>query len=302
MSRHDLARALVPTLIAALAAASCSVSGDAAPGSSTTSAVDSTTTEAPGSSTTTTEPEVESGDADEILHDAVDITLDLDRFAATSAADLRAEDDQVLLELDGSADYADMIADVDISVSAPTGDQRIRLLADGESMWIAPEMPDVTVPGGRTWLRGSAELLVDGDGYAPEGLLGTIIMLRASDGATVEDEGVEIDGVATTEYAVTMTYDDAVDAAGDDVAAFQNALNLTFPQPVDLDVRAWVDEDGVLRRMQVEIDPDDDTPLGGTYDLDLEPLDEVEAPEPPDDADVATGPEALELLETLTGN
>ena len=84
--------------------------------------------------------------------------------------------------------------------------------------------------------------------------------------------------------------------AGDDAEVLKSALQLTWREPVPLDVTAWVDADGVIRRLHVEIDPDDDTPLDGTYDLDLSTPEEIEAPEAPDADDVLAGPEADRLL------
>ena len=173
------------------------------------------------------------------------------------------------------------------------------MLADGEDLWVATT--DVTPPNGAEWLQGEADQLRTSD-FQPIGLIGTIVLLRAAQDTTLENESDSIGGVESQAYRTTMTYDEAVDAAGDDAEAFQSAFSIDYSEPVELDVTVWIDDDGIVRQMYVEIDPADDTPVDGTYDLTLDVPDAIEPPEAPDPETVATGPEAERMLEDITGS
>lgn len=289
-------RPIALLVTAALALAACSASGDdaATDPTSTTSGGPTSTEVGP----TTTRP-VET-DPDQVLVDAVDATLALGGFTAVAVSDLEANGQNVRLEVEAVVDYDARIADADLSVDAPTGDADLAIRADGKRLWV--RSTNVRMPEGKTWLEGDASLL-DSDNFSTTGLLGTILILRAATDTTVENESEDIDGVDTTVYRTSFTYDDAVDAAGDDVDALKSSLQLTWREPVDLDVTAWVDADGIIRRLHVEIDPDDDTPLDGTYDLDLSTPDSIEAPDAPAAADVLSGTEADRLLkQVIAGN
>lgn len=286
-------RTLALLVAAALAVPACSASGDDDTISTPSSVVDGTTTTAAGG-TTTTEPTPV--DPDQVLVDSVDATLALTRFDATSVTDLRLDDQKVRLDVDAAVDYEARIVDADLEVSAPTGDNTVVIRADGTKVWV--KASTVRVPEGKTWLEGKATLL-DGSNFEPGGILGTVLLLRAATDTTVENESEEIDGVDTTVYRTSFTYDDAVDAAGDDAAVLKAALSLTWRDPVDLDVTAWIDADGIIRRLNVEVDPDDDTPLEGTFDLDLSTPDEIEPPEAPSKDDVLTSPKSDPLMKQV---
>lgn len=302
MSRR---RALLAAAALTLLVPACSADGSDAGSDGptpTTEGGDTPTTEGGETPTTETEPEPDpDADADDVLIDAVDTTLGTDSFQVDSTAELQVAAQEFGLRSSGQVDYENLVADVELAVEGEGQDADIALRADGTNLWIrAGGNTGVELPDGKTWVEGEASRLTDSDNFEPSDLIGVILALRASDGAEAGDTE-EIDGVEATSYTVTIDYDEAVEAAGDDAEAFQSALSLTSPDPVALEIEAWVGDDGVIRRFSLEVDAGA-AALGGSYEVELSEIGaEVDAPEPPDAAETVTGPEAESILDELVG-
>jgi hypothetical protein len=283
-------------LATALVLSACSAGSDSEGGGDKGQGGTTTTEAANDTTTTVAEP---ADDPDQAVIDAVDATLAVESFRVESDAQLEVGAQEFRLTSSGFVDYADLLADMEITVTGNDQDAAIALLADGTNLWVrADGGASVEIPDGKTWLEGEATLLEQSDNFAQVDLIGVLVALRAAAGTEVGDTE-EIGGVETTSYLATIDYQDAVDAAGDDAEAFQSALSLSSEEPVALDVQVWIGDDGIIRRFHLEVDAGG-APLGGTYEVELSEVgEEPEAPEAPDAADVLSGPEAEELLSQL---
>ncbi|MCU1497234.1 MAG: hypothetical protein JWM47_1187 [Acidimicrobiales bacterium] len=291
-----LALAVVTAL---LTLAACSTSGSDA-GDDAGTAGTPTTAAAPAETTTSTTAAELPDDPDQAVADAVDTTLENPAFSVQSEANLDVEERTVVLSTEGSLDYDARIADVRIAIDGGEGQQGdVRLLADGEHVWVAPRGDvGVTMADGKEWAEGEADRLSSSD-FEPVDLVGVIVALRAADGTELGGTE-EIDGVEAQEYTTTVTYEDAVDAAGSDADAFQSSLSLTADEPVDLDIHVWIGPDGIIRRFELTIDAPAGVPLGGDYTVELSDVgDEIEPPDAPDADTVLQGPEAEDVLDQL---
>lgn len=285
-------------IVAALALPMCGVSGDddaQGPGQVTT-------TEPGGSETTTEETtttsEVIDEDLDQVLADAGDDTIATTSFTIDSEAQLDIGFQELVLGVTGSVDYEAYAASIEIMLDEDGTTSDLEILSDGETLWVRVESADVTIPEGKTWVEGDADRLVEASTFDPDGVLGVLYALRAAEGTEVGDTE-EIDGVETTQYTTEIDYAAAVEAAGDDAAAFQAALSLTGTDDIALLVDAWVGDDGVIRRFELEVDAGT-APLGGTYRIELSDVgEEVGEVESPPAADTLTGPQAETLLDQL---
>jgi len=157
-------------------------------------------------------------------------------------------------------------------------------------------------PDGATYVEGDADLLAQGDSFSPTGLLGVVLVLHGGAAADPEaGEVEEVDGVETRAYSFTVPYDEAVDAIEpEQQEAFTSALSLTGEaEQADLDVEVAIGtDDDVVRRLSLDIEAD--VPVDGGYEVEVGDVgSEVEAPEAPDEDEVATGPEAEALLAQL---
>ena len=296
--RRPAAVLALAALMSVATACSTSGGGSDAGGTTTTRSGGTTTTTANDPTPTTTDP---SGDPDQALADAVNATLDNPAFTVKSEANLTVGAQKFQLTTDGSIDYDALVSDADIAIDGGAGKQgELSILADGERLWIKAEGDTgVTIPDGKTWVQGKADLLKTSDNFAPVDLIGVIVALRGSDGAKAGDTE-EIDGVETREYDTSIDYDDAVKAAGADEAAFKSALSLTSDEPVGLDIEVWIGDDGIIRRFRLEVDASGGVPLGGDYAIDLSDIgDQVEVPDAPDPSTVLTGAKADKVLERL---
>lgn len=253
-----------------------------------------------GETTTTTELPEDGADAADLLVDAVDVTLDTDRMTIDSEANLGVGPQTLRLAVDGSVDYTALEADVTLTFEQAGETQEIEVRSDGDRAWIRAEGGDAPpFPDGRTWVVGDAERLTAGDSFAPSGLIGVLLALRATTEAEAGDTE-EVDGVETRRYSTSILYEDAVDAAGSDAEAFTSALSLTGSADITLDIDVWIGEDGVVRRFELVVDTTD--PLSGTYDVDITGVgEEVDDVDEPDEDDVVTGTEAEDLLDQLIG-
>ncbi|QXC61802.1 hypothetical protein KSP35_02895 [Aquihabitans sp. G128] len=295
----------VVALAALLSVTACSTSGGGSDaggdgGKTTTTADDGKTTTTEGDTSTTIAPD---DDPDQAVADAVNATLDNPRFSVQSEANLTVGAQKFQLTTDGSIDYEGLVADAEITIDGGKGQQgQLKLLADGEKLWINAEGDvGVTIPDGKSWVEGDADLLTSSDNFAPVDLIGVIVALRGADGTKAEGTK-EIDGVETQQYSTTLTYDEAVEGAGADAEAFKSALSLTSEKPVDLNIDVWVGDDGIIRTFQLEVDAPSGVPLGGDYTVELTDVgDDVEVPDAPEASKVLTGAKADALLDKLMG-
>ncbi len=235
------------------------------------------------------------------LQDAVGATVDARVFTVDGDLDLQVAGQQLRLATAGSVDYDATVADVELSIESDGQTSEAGILADGEDLWVRAEGEGIPAfPGGATWLQGEASRLAASSTFEPSGLVGAVLVLRGASEVEVLGSEEGEDG-AVLRYATTFTYDDALAAvSGAEEETLQSAFSLTGDaSSVDLDVEVAVGEDGVLREMDLEL-AETDVPASGGYQISLTDVGgEVTAPEPPDPADVATGPEAEALLDQV---
>lgn len=291
--------ALAALLIPALLLLGCSASGgedgkDDGPTTTEAGGDDPTTTEAPD----TTLPD----DADAALAEAADATLAVESFTISAEAALALGPQQFGYGANGSVSYADPpITALTIDVNQNGQTSEVEQRTDGETIWVRAEGPQApTIPDDKTWIAGDASILSESDSLEPIGLVGVVVALRAASDTTAE-AGEEIDGVPTTHYTSTISYEEAVEKAGAEEDGFTSALSLTSPEDPILSVEAWVGDDGIVRRLAVVVEEgsNPNAPTG-TYDLELTDVNqEVSAPEAPAADDTLTGAQAEELLGQL---
>jgi hypothetical protein len=238
----------------------------------------------------------------EVLSDAVDATLEVDSFAVDNDAQLTIGSTDIRLTAEGAVDYENLVADATITVEQGGAGGELEIRADGESLWFRTEGEQVpAVPQGLTWVEGDADRLEGSETFDPSGLAGVVIALRAAEDVEEGEDTEEIDGVEARQFTTTVSYTDAVEAAGGDVQAFQSALSLTgSAEGADLEIEVWVGEDDVIREFDLDIQAEDDVPVDGTYELAVSDVgDEVDAPDAPEESDVLTGSEADAFLDQL---
>lgn len=245
------------------------------------------------------------GEADErsgteVLDDAVDATLAVERTSLQLLAMLDIGGQQLELAAEGQLDYEAVVADVTLTTEQEGTTQALQILADGETAWLGGEgAAAAAFPEGFGYVAGSAEELGSSDSFRPIDLVGVVLALRGAEDVQGGDTE-EVDGVETRVYTTTVPYVDAVEAAGDDAEAFQSALSLTGDADVaDLEIEVAIGPDDVVRRLDLDIEAGD-LPVDGTYALTLTGVgEEVDAPEEPPADQVATGPEAEALFTQL---
>ncbi|MBD8870772.1 hypothetical protein [Nocardioides donggukensis] len=236
----------------------------------------------------------------EVLADAVDATLGVDSFVVDTKAALTIGETDISLTAAGAVDYEALVADAGITVQQGEAGGEIEIRADGESVWFRTEGEQVpAIPQGKSWVQGEASILDGAATFDPAGLAGVVIALRAAEDV-VEGGTKEIDGVQAREFSTTVTYADAVEAAGEDAGKLESSLSLTgTADQADLVIVAWVGEDDVIRDFDLDIEAGD-VPVDGTYTVDVSGVDEdVEAPEAPAEEDVLTGAEADAFLSSV---
>ncbi len=256
-----------------------------------------------GDETTTTsgddEPDPE--DADALVAEAADATLETSSFTADNKLELQIQAQTLELAVMGSVDYDTLVADVSIFLEQAGSASEIGLRSDGTTLWVRAEGTGaVQFPDGKSWVEGESSLL-EGSSFAPDGLIGVLYALRAASDTEVGDTE-ELDGVTTTRYTTTFTYDEALEAAGDQAEAFKSSLSLTTSEDVDIDLvtDVWIGDDGLIRKMSLDVETDSKLGIDGTYEVLLTDVGgEIEAPEAPDAEQVVTGPEAEALLDQL---
>lgn len=262
---------------------------------------DQTTTAPTGTAAETTTTLEQSSDPDQAVIDAVDATLGASSFAVQGEANLQIGTQAFKLRTKGPVDYEELVADVEISGGGSGQDAAVKLRADGTDLWVQAEgtaADGVDLPVGKTWIEGDAQRLEKAATFDTAGLVGVVLALRASDGAT-EVGSTELDGVEVTRYETTVDYDDAVAAAGDDVESFKSALSLTAPDPIALDITVSVGADGIIREFSLEVNSET-AGLVGDYSLDLTDVNQpVDKPDAPADDEILRGPEAEKILDDI---
>lgn len=243
-----------------------------------------------------------SADPAQVLQDAVSKTIELQAFTIDSDLSLQISSQDLRLETRGSIDYGTTVGDIMLKVSQADAGGSARVLSDGETLWVSLEGEQApSIPGGVTWLQGETSRLAESTTFTPGGLLGAVLVLRGAEDVEVVGTD-EIDEVSVTRYATTFTYADATAAvSGDEAETLKGTFSLTGDAAaLELEVEVAVGEDGVLREVGLDLVAQDSVPASGGYDLELTDVGkEIEAPEPPDPADVATGPEAQALLDQI---
>ena len=237
----------------------------------------------------------------EVLHAAVDATLEAQAFDIDSAADLSIGSDDLSLGAEGAVDYENLVSDVAISLEQGSKGGELEVRADGERLWLRTGGTMVpAVPGGKTWVEGRADLLAETETFNPEGLVGVVLALLAAEDVEEGDSG-ERDGVTAREFTTTVSYRDAVEAAGDRAQAFRTSLNLTGQADTsELEIVAWVGDDDVIRDFDLDIQAGSGIPVDGTYAVEISDVGgEVDPPETPDAAEVLTGPSADTFLSQM---
>lgn len=277
MSAPSRLSVLAVALLLPLAAACGGGSDDAAPGA-----------------------EADERSAAEVLDDAVDATLGIERTSVELLAMLDIDGQQLELGAEGRVDYEAVVADVTFSTEQQGTTQSLQIIADGETAWVSGEGAAVAAfPEGFTYLSGPADELGAASSFDPIDLVGVVLALRGAEEVEGGDTE-EVDGVESRVYTTTVPYVDAVEGAGDDAEAFQSALSLTGDADVaDLEIEVAVGPDDVVRRLELDIEAGD-VPVGGSYTLTLTGVGEdVDVPEAPPADEVATGPEAEALFTQL---
>ncbi len=238
--------------------------------------------------------------SERVLDDAVDASLASRRFTVDLEARLDIEGRELGLTAEGRVDYDAVVADLSLGVEQQQGTTVAQILSDGERVWVSLEgdqAPDF--PGGARYVQGDADQLATATTFAPESLLGVLHVLRGAEDVE-QGDGEDVDGVEARVFTYTVSYLDAVDAAGDDADAFEAAFNLTGDATgADLDIEVAVGPDDVVRRFALEI-VGGELEVSGTYDLTLEAVgDDVAAPDAPPRRQVASRADSAEPLEQL---
>lgn len=295
-------RPAVIALAAALLLSACSSGSDAdrssADRTSTTSRTSTSTQKKTDETTRPTTDPRKGNDPDQTLIAAVDSTLAVSSFTVDSEAHLQIGAEELTLTAKGSVDYEEVVSSVEIAVEKDGSGFRAEVRSDGTTVWVRREGTEAPpLPDGKVWVEGDAQLLAAASSFQPAGVLGVLFALRAAHGTTVEKEEA-INGTSTTQYRTVVTYDEAVEAVGDDLEAFKSALSLNADDPIDLVIDVWIGEDGIVRQFDLDLQAKSSTPLDGTYHLELSRVDQdVTVPSAPPKDEILSGPEADALLD-----
>lgn len=276
--------------------ASCGASG----GKSADDKASTTTTRtATTSRPTTTEPPSTS-DAADTVRKAVDQTLGVDSFTLASDAKLSVATDRVHLAAKGSVDYSTVVGEVEIMVETSKGTQNLAVRSDGTKLWVSTQGQQApAVPDGKTWIEGDASRLAEASNFKPTGLVGVLLALRGTQDAKQVGSG-KADGVATKTYETTVSYSDAVDAAGTDAQAFKTSLALKADKDPNLKMRVEIGSDDLIRSFVLDVETTGTVSLEGHYTVDLRNVDDdVTPPDAPPTDQILSGPQADQLLDQL---
>lgn len=257
---------------------------------SSATAPDATVSDETGSDATDSDPAPD--DPAAFVRAAAEKTINAPSFSIDSDLEVNLPTDDLAVITNGAGDYNNVIADLDLQVTSQTSEQRIELLADGDTMWMK------TTDTGGQWVQGDADRLA-GETFNQSGILGSLLMLRAAQDVEV-GEASELDGVTGREYRTSFTYAEALAAAAPDEATFSYSFSLTGTG-VDavLNVTTWIGDDGVVRDFRFEIEHE---AISGGADMKLRDVGQpIAPPEPPPSDETITGPEADQLLDQLLG-
>jgi hypothetical protein len=172
------------------------------------------------------------------------------------------------------------------------GSMVMRVIQDGTTMYIRYDV-DVDVPGMDEWMSVDiAEAGVDASEIGGGSGLGTgptsyLETLRGAGADVVEAGRAEIDGVPVTRYEGASDPRVALERADPDRRADLESLFESTGMDTAMPFVAWVDDDGVLRRMQLTMEmrtdglsmtatvTSDYFDFGADITIDLPPADEV---------------------------
>lgn len=143
-------------------------------------------------------------------------------------------------------------------MGAQAGMGEMELIMDGTTVYM--KLPNAAQMGIQTtWVKMDAEAMSGGQGLGQPGLANndpsqTMEMLRGvSD--DVEEVGTDEDvrGTSTTHYKATLDLEKALaEAPGKDKKAMRQQLEMLGTKTLPVEV--WVDEEGLLRRMEMTMD------------------------------------------------
>ena len=171
---------------------------------------------------------------------AVDATLAAPSFTLSTDAKLTTGTLQSRLIASGSIDFPQLIADMTISVESGNQKGESETRANGTTVWVRADndgVNELDLPDGKRWVEGGTEQLTEVQIFqqGTRGLLGVLLTLRAAE--ATETIGTDnLDDTEVTRYRTSVTYEDAVEAAGPDSDALEQALSLDAPTPVNLTI------------------------------------------------------------------
>jgi hypothetical protein len=236
---------------------------------------------------------------------AVDATLAAPSFTLSTDAKLTTGTLQSRLIASGSIDFPQLIADMTISVESGNQKGESETRANGTTVWVRADndgVNELDLPDGKRWVEGGTEQLTEVQIFqqGTRGLLGVLLTLRAAE--ATETIGTDnLDDTEVTRYRTSVTYEDAVEAAGPDSDALEQALSLDAPTPVNLTIDVAIGSDGVIREFVLITESDADS-TGPAVDYRLSLTDvglDVDAPEPPPRDETVTGTQAEALFDGL---
>jgi hypothetical protein len=267
------------------------LTGDAA------EAVTSTSAAAPGT------------DPDREVIAAVDATLAAPSFTMSTVVDLTTGPRKSHLVASGSVDLPLLIVDMAVSLESGSQKGESETRANGTNVWVRAEndgVNELDLPDGKLWVEGEAARLTELTSFdqGTLDLLGVLLTLRAADGT--EMTGTDsLDNTKVTRYRTSLTYEDAVAAAGPDTDALKQALSLEAETPVILNIDVAIGSDGVIREFVLTSDTGSDADSAGLvvdYRASLTNVGlAVDAPEPPPRDETVTGRQAETILDGRSG-
>ena len=211
----------------------------------------------------------------------MEVSLEGETFEVVGTGAYDADNQRMTMEMDLGSALGGLGA---AGEGAP--DEPMQMVVDGSTVYLRAPLFEL-LGGEDTWLSLSAEDLggtasdlgLGSGSYDPSKILDS---LR---GVTGEPEAVgteSVRGVETTRYTADLDLAEAVDAAPEDQREMIEAqLDQLGETSISVDV--WVDDDGLVRRMQLDMGG----MLGGTATLTIELFDygqpvDIEVPSPDD--------------------
>jgi hypothetical protein len=191
-----------------------------------------------------------------------------------------------------------------LSEAGLPGDASFELLLDGTVLYVNFPLLTAFVPDAKEWLKVDLEQAAGIGGLDLSQLGGNdptryLEYLQAT-GAEVEEIGSEeVRGVETTHYSATVDLEEALELVPEDQRASVQALIDAGTTALPLDT--WVDGDGLVRRIDVEVPAGESGGTGNvTMDLFEFGLDVEIEPPPADQVTDVSELEGLAGVETAT--